>query len=173
VYFFAESTDAGSTYESDNWTCVMIPNDGVGDGASDSDDIEMNSLLAIGVTSSINYGSLDQGGNTTGDIVAQVTNTGNTPIDMDLSGSNMCTDYPTCNSNSIAASEQEYSMSSFSYGSGSVLGTTSARIQTNLLKPTTSPSNSSLSTYWALGVPSSQKGGSYLGENIFTAVLDQ
>jgi len=160
VYFHADPTDTGSIYETDNWTCVMIPTDGVGDGTSDSDTIEINTLYGINITDSIDFGVLNDGENSgsTNDII-DVYNTGNISSDLTLSGSNLCTDYPTCSAYTISVGNQEYYLSAFTYGSGIDLTSSAVDVDISISKPTASPSNSFKSIYWGIGVP----GGSYPG----------
>jgi hypothetical protein len=122
------------------------------------------------VPASLSYGELEQGDNTTSDITTIISNTGNSPIDMNLYGYNMCTDYPTCSGFTLAVGRQEYSAASFTYGTGTVLTSSPANVEINLIKPTAHPSNSTYTMYWAIGIPAGQKNGYYLGENVFTAI---
>lgn len=63
VEFHAEATDIG-TYSAQDWTCTMTPFDGEGAGTSDSDTIEVNTLYALSITASIDYGQIELGSNT-------------------------------------------------------------------------------------------------------------
>ncbi len=173
VYFHADPTDSGSIYETDDWTCRVMPSDSDGEGTADTDTIEINTLIALSVSSSIDYGNLQQGEDTgSSNQTTVVTNTGNAIIDLEVSGngSSMCTDFPTCSGDVLGVTNQEYSLSTFSYGSGSDLSTTPATIDITIPKPTTSPSNQEDNMYWGIGIPSMQSGGLYEGENIFTAL---
>lgn len=84
----------------------------------------------------------------------------------------MCTDYPTCAGDSIAVGQQEYSMSTFTYGSGTDLTSSAFRIQFNLAKPTASPSTQTKNLYWRLGLDLGQNLGEYDGVNTVLAKND-
>ncbi|MBN2015641.1 LamG domain-containing protein, partial [Candidatus Dojkabacteria bacterium] len=76
---------------SDDWTCRVMPSDTVGEGTSSTDSIEMNTLYALDVDSNINYQTLGEGENSgSTNQSTKITNTGNTSIDMELSGDDMC-----------------------------------------------------------------------------------
>lgn len=174
VYFHAAATDANSGQSALYWRGWMEATDshsatGVGFSAADAPDI--NSLAAVDVVTTIDYGALIPNDNSTQQATL-VTNTGNVIIDTELSGDNMCVDYPTCASYSIAVGQQEYSISGFTYGSGTDLTSSDVRVQLNLAKSTTSPANSTANLYWRLGVPAIQQIGVYSGENTLTVVND-
>ncbi|MDD3647401.1 MAG: hypothetical protein PHS44_02770, partial [Candidatus Dojkabacteria bacterium] len=125
----------------------------------------------VSITSSIDYGALlpgDDTGSTNQTIT--VTNEGNVIIDINVSGNNMCTDYPTCSGEVLAVSNQEYSLTTFTYGVGTGLSGTPTAVDISIAKPTSSPSNSSDNTYWGIYIPSITMPGSYNGENTFEAI---
>lgn len=174
IYFHAEATDANSGQSALYWRGWMEATDshsdtGVGFSAVDGPDI--NSLAALDVVASIDYGLLIPNDNSAQQSTL-VTNTGNVILDTELSGDDMCVDYPTCASYSIDVGQQEYSMTGFTYGSGTDLTTTDSRLQLNLSKSTSSPANSTTNLYWRLGVPAPQALGEYSGQNVVTAVND-
>ncbi len=117
----------------------------------------------------IDYGNVAAGTNT-GSTNQQttITNTGNVDIDVRLSGTDM-----TSGSNSIDASKQKYSETSFTYDSG---GTSLKEdpnyddVNLDLDKPTTAPSDSSDVLYWGLEVPTGTPAGNYSGSISFTAI---
>ncbi len=170
VYYHADPTDAG-TYETDDWTCQVTPTDTVGAGTSDTDTIEMATLIAMSAADSLDYDSLDRGNNTgSTNFETTITNTGNGEIDIQVSGSDMCTDYPTCSGSIITVNNQQYSTTPFTYGSGSVLSASSTPVDINLTKPTANPSNATFDLEWGISVPSYALGYVHHGENIFTAI---
>jgi hypothetical protein len=131
----------------------------------------VNTLRALNITATttINYGTLDPGQNTTStNQQITVTNTGNAAIDVRLYGIDM-----TSNGNTIDTANQEYSLSPFAYGAGNDLKESPSYddVDADLPKPTQSPSNSSDIFYWGLGVPSPMpSGGPYQGTNTFEAI---
>lgn len=164
VQYFADATDADSPNSGDTWTCTLTPSDGEGAGTASSDTIEMNSLLALDVTSSISYGSLSPNTDTgaTNQTVT-VTNTGNRDMDPQISGGNM-----TSGGNTIVVGQQKYSGSTFTYSSGgTVLTTTPTTL--NLTLPQRTSTAVTANTYWGIGVPNGTVSGSYSGTNTYTA----
>ena len=69
------------------WNCTVFVNDSVGfnDTASDLDDISVNSLLAIGLPNTINYGTVNAT-YISNENITNVTNLGNVMINLSLSG---------------------------------------------------------------------------------------
>ncbi len=115
IQYYADATDAGSAYSADTWSCEMHAYDGAATGTPAVDTIEVASLLALDVTSTIAYGTVNANTDTgTTNQSTTVTNTGNVDMDPQLSGIAM-TDG---GSGSILASQQKYSASAFTYSSG-------------------------------------------------------
>ncbi len=163
VQYFADPTDAGSPNSSDDWTCDMVPTDGVGTGTSASDTVEMNSLLALSVTSSINYGTVTANEDTgASNQTVTITNTGNRDMDPQLSGTDM-----SDGGNSIGVANQEYSDASFTYGAGTDLSSSPTTFNLSLPQQTSSSITDII--YWGLGVPNGTPSGTYTGTNTFTA----
>ena len=169
VWYYADPTDAGSPYEADNWTCEPHPADSIATGTPATDTIEMGSLQALNVTSSIAYGTVNPNTDT-GATNQQVTitNTGNVEIDPELSGTAM-TDG---GSGSISASQQKYDDASFTYSSG---GTALSGTPTtlNLTLPQRTSTEITDLVYWGLGVPNGTPDGGYTGSNTFTATTPE
>lgn len=173
VYYLADPTDAGSVNQADDWTCEMTPSDGEGVGTGASDTIEMNTLRALAVSDFINYGPLERDTDT-GAVNQEsiISNVGNAPIDLEISGEDMCTDYPTCAGSVLPVANQQYALAGFTYGSGIVLTTSPDTVDISIAKPTANPSNSTSSMFWGISIPIGQTKGDYEGVNIFTATQD-
>ncbi len=174
MYFHADATDANSTMPSEYWRGWMEATDSHSDtgsefSATNAPDVE--SLSALDIVTSIDYG-LMLAGDSSLEKTTLVTNEGNIIIDLELLGDSMCTDYPTCAGDSIAVGQQEYSMSTFTYGSGTDLTSSAFRIQFNLAKPTSSPSSQTKNLYWRLGLDPGQDVGVYDGMNTVLAKND-
>lgn len=165
IQYFADATDSGSPNSTDDWTCSLSPSDSVGDGTKSEDTVEIASLLALDVTSSIDYGSLSPGANTGAtNQTTVVSNTGNRDMDPQLSGSNL-----TSGADSIAVGQQKYNSSSFTYSSGGInLSSTPTTI--NLSLPQRTSTAVSASVYWGIEISPGAPPKNYTGTNTFTAI---
>ena len=82
---YATSTNFQVQYYADpgTWVAEVIPSD-ESLGTASTDTQTLNELQAIDVSSSISYGTVAAGENSTGDHTAAVTNTGNAAIDIQI-----------------------------------------------------------------------------------------
>jgi len=156
----------GST--STAWKVTITPYDGSGGGdvgtANSSSGIALDSTTALEVTSSITYGSVANGANSTGDHKATVTNTGNIAIDYNLSGADL-----TCTIlGSIPKGDEQYATSSFSYGDGTALSGTPTLVAANIAAQTTGTPVTA-DSYWQTTVPNGVN-GTCSGDVTFAAV---
>jgi hypothetical protein len=167
MMFFADPTDIGSTYELQNWKAWIGATDNnneVGSTISSSDALDVISLNAFDITSSINYGFLIPGEDTkSSNRETVITNTGNRSLDFEISGDNLCTDYPGCTGYLIPAANQQYLSSNFTYGAGTTLSGTPAVINLNLPVSDNLPSNSRKTIYWGISIPEDEVFGSFSG----------
>ncbi|MDP3882565.1 MAG: hypothetical protein Q8Q48_00730 [Candidatus Staskawiczbacteria bacterium] len=172
VYFYADPTDAGSSYEAQNWECEMTPTDTVGAGTADTDTIEMASLTALSATASINYSAIALGADTgTTDQTTIITNTGNRTIDaqVDGYGAEDGDGYSmTCTIGTVTIGSEKYSLSaSTAYASKDALTDTAFQLTAfNLAQGASSTKD----IYWGMGLPASGVGSSCSGKVNFTAV---
>lgn len=170
---YADPTDASTVYAASTWLATIKATDD--DTETHNDEVaagvEMNSLTAMDITASIAFGNLDVGQkNDPLDKTTTVTPTGNVGLDTELSGDNMCTDYPTCSGGSITVSYIKYALAgSTAYASGTSLSGSATEAELNAPKPTSgSPTTKDL--YWGIEIPSGTTPGSYTGANTVTAV---
>ena len=166
IQFFAEPTDTGSDYEGQNWLTDIT----VKDIQSQSDTgttlgVDLLTLLALGLSGDIDYGSLAPGDDT-GATNQQITikNTGNTTNNPEVSGVDLI------GPDTIAVGNQKFDINAFTY---SAAGTALSGIQQStgisLIKPTsTTPVDDLL--YWGLGLPTGLGSGLYQGHNDFYSV---
>lgn len=159
IWFHADPTDSGD-YSGDTWQCYIIAEDDQGATATNTDDTppELNTLNALIVTSSISYGTLAPGATSSASQITTVTTTGNTAIDVNISGADM-----TTSTYSIPVSQQEYATSSVDYGSGTDASSTAVTLVLESGKPTTHPSNQADDIYWRIEIPSGQEPVTYYG----------
>ncbi len=154
VYYYADATDSG-TYSSENWLCKITPSDHIGGGTgTTSSGIEMDTLKSIDVGATISYGSLTPNHNTTGNHTVTVTNTGNIATGFKVAGNNLGCSVRS----SIPVGNQQYNLSSFSYGAGTALSVTATDVGANLNKPTQSTPTVTQNVYWQVAVPTGTKG---------------
>lgn len=176
VWYTATPTDAGAQ-AANIWTFAATSTDGSAShvATNTAQTIEVNTLNALDVTSSIAYGSVPANTDTgSTNQTTTVTVTGNNALDTQISGDVMCTDYNTCSGGVLQPSNQEYSLNSFTYGAGTDLAATTspATVETVLAKPTSTTTPVTDDVLWGIGIPNGQTTGSYTGQNTFTAVND-
>jgi len=172
VQYYADPTDVGAVYAADNWSAQVIPHDeGVGT-AGTNDTIEMATLIALNVTSTIAYGTIPLGGNTAGvNQTTVVTNTGNAQIGPQVN-SGAATTAMTCTTGSIPVANEMYDVDSMTYGSmtHALTGTAVSVGNGFVLPKTTTGTASTDSLYWGLAMPSSSVTGTCSGTVVFTPI---
>lgn len=166
LQYYADPTDAG-TYSAQTWTVNISASDGVATSTDATATAELNQLTALNVTASIAYGTVPANTDTgSTNQTTTVTNTGNTAIDPDISGTDMVDGL-----NEIGVEYQKYSDAAFTYTSGgTALSTTPTSI--NLTLPQRTSGVVTDDVLWGIGVPAGTVPGSYTGTNTFTAVAE-
>lgn len=172
IWYFAEATDASSSFSGQTWQATVKAVDGSNASSTNTDSSSpvLNTQAALNVTASINYGTLSAGTTSTLTQIQQstttVTNTGNSSLDSDISGTNM-----TSGGNTIDANYQKFATSSAGYDSLIYTLSTSAQtIQFNLAKATSSSTPATANSFWGINVPNGQANGIYNGTSTFDAV---
>jgi hypothetical protein len=136
-------------------------------GTSPANDV--NTLRALSVTDSINYGTV--GVNTDSGAFNPVTtlnNLGNEAIDVQVLG----TDLTDGGASVIEADEQRFATSTFTYSSCtfcSVLSETGTNVEVDLAKPTSPAPFVSDQLYWGIFVPFGTNSAAHTGINTFIA----
>lgn len=170
VYFYAHPTDGSSPWSGENWVCEMWPEDTTATGTPDTDNIEMDTLWALDVSSSINYSTVNPGSDTgpTNQTVT-VTNTGNADMDPQLGGDYLIDIGDVANW--ILHSQQQCAGVGFTYGAGTPLAASTSPVTLDLTLPlpqsTTTPITDTI--YWGIGAPVGKPAVTYNGTNYFTA----
>lgn len=169
VQYHADPTDTNTVYEAENWlSTVKATDDDASTGNAEvSSGVQMNSLTALDITSTISYGTLGPGEAIDPlDQTANVTATGNVGLDVELSGTDM-----TSNGDSIAVTQQKYALAaSTAYADGTTLSTTETEAELNCSKTTDSVSPANKDTYWGIEIPADTPSGDYSGSDTFGAV---
>lgn len=193
LWYVADPTNGTSTqtfYSGEGWSAGIAGIDddfATGSMSTTSSPVELNAFLSFSLdTLAIPYGSLEPGDQT--DPLSATTTlraTGNVGLDQTLSGESMCEQYtssvtcPTSATSTIADRFQVFSTSTISYAaatsSGNTLSSTSpAHVELDVLKPTSTTSQTTGITYWGIRVPETiTLAGSYTGENTIFGVLGE
>ncbi len=162
-------TDSFSENSSLNWLGYMQINDGTNLVASTTFPVDVITSMAIDVVEEvIDFGNNMFAGEDTGSWNATTTlvNSGNSPIDTNVSGSDMISP-----GYSIPAGYIEYSLNNFVYNNGVDLTSTGATVDIVAPKPIDT-STTSDQLLWGLGIPFGADASSYEGANTFTVILD-
>ncbi len=175
MQFHSDPTDEDSPYSGQYWLGWIQATDSqsaTGSGTSPTDLTDVGTLLALNAESNIDYAQLLAGEDSGADNEYTVVyNTGNAVIDFEIAGENLCADPPTC-SQIITVNNQQYGLGSFTFGNGSTLTLSPNQVNVSLAKPTDSPSNSSATIFWGIGIPLQTSAGEYSGSNSIVAILD-
>lgn len=177
IWFHADPTDYGA-YAAEEWVGAILATDSVNQTAQAtneaSENVDIIGTLCLDVTTSVAYGTLAPGTNSgSTNQITLITNTCNTALDVLVSGTDMTS---AATLGTIPVAWQHYYTSSFTYegGSESTLTGSNVQVEIDCPKPTShSPSNSSASLYWGIGIPASAPFGTdYGGANNFSATND-
>jgi hypothetical protein len=168
VQYYAEPTDAG-THMATDWTATVTPTDGGGAGTPSTDTIEMGTLTALNVTTTMPYSALVAGADTgTGDTITTVVNTGNVDI-LTRVNSNAVTAM-ACTYGSIPVGNERYSLTAATaYASKTALTSTIFTIPSSTIVKATSATPTNRNIYWGIGAPMAVS-GSCTGTVVFTAI---
>jgi len=173
MQYHADPTDTGTPWASEYWRAWIKATDETGltgENYSPENAPDVLSLLALDVTSPINYGNLNPGDkNDPLDKITTVTATGNCSLDVNLYGTNM-----SSGGNSISVNKQKYALSSGTpYADGTSLSETAQEAELNCPKTTNSSSPQIKNIWWGIEIPSPQPAGNYSGTNTFEAVKNE
>ena len=160
------------------WSLSATATDGTdfGTATNTTQKVEVGTLNALSLSGNISYPQTSANSNTGATNQAiTVTNTGNTPLDGEISGDVMCLSYPTCATGAFGASQQKHGLSDVTFASLTyTLAATSSPATIELVLATTTATTTTVTdlTYWGIAIPSGQAAGAYTGQNTFTAVAD-
>ena len=170
IKYHADPTDAGTIRINDKWVASAKATDEVDYGNNPtSTGVELLSYVALDATPAINYGTLNIGEIANGTALPTttiVTSTGNTGIDVQLSGTAMS----GSGTSTVAVGQQKYATSAVAYSSAIALSGTPTSLLIGVKKTTTTASCASKTMYWGLQVPTGTGAGTYTGANTFAAV---
>ncbi len=174
IYFHADPTDAG-TYEGEEWLAFIEVEDTSGgyDFAS-APGVELETLRAIDVAGTIDYGALAVNTNTGSfNASTSVLNLGNVAIDLEITG----TDLSDGEASVIPADNQKFATSTFVYADCGVSepckelsSTTPVAIDVELGKPSVDTPPVADAVYWGIAVPIGVNSVPHQGINVFTPI---
>jgi hypothetical protein len=172
IYYHADPTDIG-TFAGETWRALLAVSDLGGSVATaTAPSIDLITLHAISVDSSINYGSLLVGSSTESyNATTTVQNLGNGALDIAVEG----TDLTDGASSVIPVAEQIFATSTFTYGSCvfcSTLSTAPANYELSLAKPASTTPAITDEVFWGIEVPIGVAGTAHYGTNVFYAIGD-
>ena len=161
------------------WSLSATTTDGTdfGTATNTTQTVEVGTLNALSLSGNISYPQTSANSDTGAvNQAITVTNTGNTPLDGEISGDVMCTtDYPTCSASAFGPEQQKFDLSDVTFASLTyTLAATSSPATIELVLATTTATTTAVTdlTYWGIAIPSAQTAGAYTGQDTFTAVAD-
>ena len=172
LQYYADPTDAGSPHSATDWTNFVKVTDDTSKVGWAIDSYEMESLIALTVTSSVDYGTVALGADSAEQTI-NFTNTGNRAIDADQTADgDMICDGP--GSENIAVGNAHLSFTpGFTYGVGDqALTTTATTVELNMAQRTNDSIVSVRSAYLILRMPADGVGGTCTNTITFTAKAD-
>ncbi|MFZ2253556.1 MAG: DUF2341 domain-containing protein [Minisyncoccia bacterium] len=172
IYYHADPTDIG-TFAGETWRALLAVSDlGGSTATATAPSIDLITLHAISVDSSINYGSLLVGSSTESyNATTTVQNLGNGALDIAIEG----TDLTDGGSSVIPVAEQIFATSTFTYASCvfcSTLSSSPANYELSLAKPASTTPAITDEVFWGIEVPIGVAGTAHSGTNIFYAIGD-
>lgn len=172
--FYAISTDDDHVAASTTgWMARITVTDDDSAFSSDSfiaTSVDVVSTAGVDVyEAAISYGNVQAGSDTgQNNSTTTVINYGNTPIDTDVSG----TDMDDGGTNYIDENRQEYSLTIFDYDAGSDLSSTTPATVNVVIPRPTSQATTSDDIYWGIGILVGTPSGDYSGVNTLAVVED-
>lgn len=188
LQYYADPTDLkyvapleAMDFKSETWlaTVKATDNNSASNNTQIVSGVNVNSLAAFSIApAGVNYGEFDAGGtDTTLNKTIVVTPTGNCPFNVMLSGTDMCTNYPTCGTaggkTPIAVGQQKYALATgTTYSSGIALSTTPTKANLLVAKVKNVASIPSKTLWWGIAIPTGKIMGDYSGVNTITSTAE-
>ena len=177
LQYYTDSTDGSGPngVAGTNWIARVAVTDGSATTTNSTNTVEVNTSMALTIPTTIQYGSLALGAETTdsNNQEMSIVQNGNKVTDVEVSTAAAM----TCARGTIPIANQEWSLTDVSYGSGTDLSSSAADtnigINTNVDDSdgsATNPSDGTRSIYWNIAIPSSGIEGSCTGTTVITAI---
>lgn len=165
VYDASHSFDVQYFANPATWVGEVIPAD-EGSGTSDTDAQTLNTLTALAVSATIDYGSVNAGATSSADSTATIDNTGNADIGAEVSSAAAM----TCTTRgTIPVANQYYATTTdVAWGDGTELSDSGTDLGITISKAT-SVTGSSDNSYWRVKVDTGTE-GNCTGTDTFTVI---
>ena len=168
--YWADSTDTGGPYAGTTWTVKVNIEDNGGLSGSDSSVTKtMQTLLALNIPTSINYGTLSKGQSTTSlnNKTQTMTQQGNDEADVEVSSS---ADMTCTNTGTIPVANQEWSLTDEDHSHGSMTDLSGSATDTNLAVGYKTAGDVTVDLYWNIELPAQDISGTCTGTTTVTAI---
>ena len=170
IWYFAQATDASSSFPSDSWSGAIAVTDAASNVATGTSGVvPLNTMLAINVSpSNVSYGTLIPNTNT-GSVnqTTTIQNVGNSSSTLKISGTAFI-----LGSSTIATSSQHYATTTFTFGGlEQSLSDIPTAVSGFTLTAPTSTSSVNGNIFWGDQVPFGISTGTYTATTTFTAVF--
>lgn len=169
--YYADPTDPGSPASGFNWVAFVRVTDDINLSAEQTTTTELNSLVALDVTASVNYGTVVLGG-TSNEQLLTMTNTGNRAMDAVVSANQDL----ACATGSVPAGNVKYALTGgFSYdtqGTAITVAPTTTNVNNSTAQRTNDASSSQTNVYLRLRMPEQGIAGTCTNTLTFTAQED-
>ena len=172
IYYHADPTDAGD-YGGETWRALLrVEDTGSAIATATAPSVDLMTLRALDVNSSIDYGALEVGSDTNlYNATTTIENIGNDSLDISVEGS----DLTDGGSSQIPATYQKFATSSFPYSACtycSTLSGTPLNYKVDLTKPTSTTPSVTDEIFWGIAIPFGVSGAPHQGTNVFYAIDD-
>ncbi|MDD5527637.1 MAG: hypothetical protein PHO56_01520 [Patescibacteria group bacterium] len=176
--FYAMPTDASSIASTSSWYAKIKVADAPGLKGEASytvlNGVEVVSASALEVSElDIPYGTVQAGTNTGAtNALTTIINFGNTPIDTEVSGTDMSKN--SIGPEIIGIENQKHLKTAFNFNAEGTVTSSSTpdTVQTDVSRPTSAVDVSN-PIYWGIAVPFGTPSANFYGQNLFTVVLDK
>lgn len=169
--YYIDSTSAGGEFSADNFTAAITVTDAASASATDSAlTKEVQTLLALNIPGTINFGSFALGAatNNTNNAEMVIAQNGNDAADVEVS---MASGSLTCDATgTIPRGNIQWSTTDVSHGAGGTNGLTGTAADTNLAVPYRHGANPTRSLFWNIQIPSTGVKGSCTGTTTVSAI---
>lgn len=176
LQFYSDATDAASANAATTWTASMKAGDeSSGVSSAVTDTWELDSLIALGVTASVNYGTLALGADSSVQTIT-FTQTGNRSFDINRSaGGDMICDGQGSQNIAIGQVKRHLTDSVFAWtdAAAAALSTTPTEDELNMGRRTNDASALTASYYLRLRMPSTGLRGTCTNTATFTAIAEE
>lgn len=178
LQYHADPTTTGAPKAAYNWVAAVQATDDDSAASSLVDGTgtnEMGKFMSYDLnTTSIAYGTVAPNNASSGQTTT-IEATGNVGLDANLSGTNMCDDYPTCSGDTIAVGQQKYHLTTLDFNwdtEGTALTTTATEAEVDCAKTTVTNNPATDDFYWKIKIPLDQPAKTYTGQDTIEGKID-